>query len=43
MPQIKGEPSDTVESGVTGSGTRGFVVDGWLWLVLLAAAVGFAL
>lgn len=48
-PQIKGEAGDTIETGVTGvtgvtgGGTRRFGV-GWLsWLIVVAAAVDFAL
>lgn len=42
-PLIKGKDSDTVESGVTGDGTRTSVVGGLWWLVVAAAAVGFSL
>lgn len=42
-PQTKGKASDTVESGVTSGSSRSFSMVGIRWLVVLAAATGFAL
>lgn len=48
-PQIKGEAGDTIETGVTGvtgvtgGGTRRFGVGRLSWLIVIVAAVGFAL
>ena len=42
-PQIKGDASDTVETGVTGGGARRFGVGRLSGLVVVAAMVGFAL
>lgn len=42
-PQMKGRVTDTEESGVTADGSRGFAMGGLNWMVVLVAAVGFAL